>query len=289
MGELQDSCGVCSTMGFAARICIIVGAAGAGGIPAGFAFLLLEMRKLLYLQFAVFAVIVAVMGLAAFGLLMWDFQFPGTFKRVSLLDGGMSMDLVLLLLFGLQHSLMARQGFKRAMQRLVPRELERSFYVLFSGFMLFLLTMLWCPMRPPLYDLQGTVWGWLLLGGVGLGLVLMGMALMAVDALDLIGIRSVLRLVRAEPLRIEPLKTPHVYRLVRHPLYLGMLLVFWLTPTMTHDHLFFAEVMTAYVLIGMHFEERDLVALYGDQYRRYQLEVPMIVPFLPRGRRRGPD
>lgn len=245
------------------------------------------MRKLIFLQFAVFAVMVAVMGLATFGLLMWDFLFPGTFKRISLIDGGMSLNLVLLLLFGIQHSVMARKSFKQAMQRLIPTELERSFYVMFSGFVLFILTILWSPMRPPLYDLQGTVWEWLLLGGFGLGMVLMGMALLAVDALDMIGVRSVIRLFRAQAPKPEPLKTPHVYRLVRHPLYLGMLLVFWLTPCMTHDHLFFAEVMTAYMLVGMHFEERDLVALYGDEYRRYQREVPMIVPFLrfPRGKR----
>jgi protein-S-isoprenylcysteine O-methyltransferase Ste14 len=119
-----------------------------------------------------------------------------------------------------------------------------------------------------------------LMAGAASGIVVILASALAFDALDLLGIRSVIRILRDQPPVREPLKTPFVYRIVRHPLYLGLLLLFWLTPAMTHDHLFFAEVMTAYILIGIWFEERDLVATYGDAYRKYQKEVPMLLPFV---------
>jgi methanethiol S-methyltransferase len=246
----------------------------------------LDLRKLLFLQFAIAAVLVAVLGLAAFALMLWDFQFPGTFKEWYLFRGGMPQNLLLLLAFGFQHSIMARQGFKKVMTRLMPIELERSFYVMLSGFVLFTLSLLWSPSAPPLYDLSGTFWGYLLLGLALLGLPIMGLSLVAVDALDLVGIRSVLRILRDEQPVKEPLKMPQIYRFVRHPLYLGMLMLFWFTPAMTHDHLFFAEVMTAYLLIGIQFEERDLVATYGEAYKAYQAQVPMLIPFLRRPRKK---
>ncbi len=244
------------------------------------------MRKLLFLQFAVFAVIVAAMGMAAFALMLWDFQFPGTFKEWYIFRGGMPLNLLLLLGFGLQHSLMARKGFKRALARWIPTELERSFYVMLSGFVLFTLSLVWSPSAPPLYDLGGTVWGYLLSGMALLGVVIMVWAATATDALDLVGIRSVIRIWRDAPSSEAPLKMLRMYKIVRHPLYLGMLLLFWFTPTMTHDHLFFAEVMTAYLLIGIQFEERDLLATYGETYRQYQRDVPMLIPFLKRPRHR---
>lgn len=242
------------------------------------------MRKLLFLQFSVFAVVVAMLGIAAFGLVLWDFQFPGTFKRYALIQGGMPLDLLLLVMFGLQHSIMARQGFKQLTRKLIPLSLERSFYVLFSGFVLFVLALLWCPMTPPLYDVSGTVWGYLLHGGALLGVLIIGIAGLSMDGLDLLGARAVMDILRDTLPQPAPFKTPWIYRIVRHPLYLGMLLLFWCTPAMTHDHLFFAEVMTAYLLIGIQFEERDLVRQFGAAYTAYQAKVPMLIPFTKRRR-----
>lgn len=244
------------------------------------------MRKVLFVQFAVFSVAIGMLGMAAFGLLLWDFQFPGTFKDYYLFRGGMPLNLLLLVAFGLQHSVMARKSFKRLLIHLIPMELERSFYVMLSGFVLFSLAMLWSPMSPPLYDLSGTAWGWLLHVGAASGVVVIAWAGWAMDGLDLVGLRSISRILRDEVPVHPPFKTPAIYRLVRHPLYFGMLLLFWLSPSMTHDHLFFAEVMTAYILIGIQFEERDLLATYGETYRRYQAEVPMILPFFRFWRKR---
>ena len=238
------------------------------------------MRKILFLQFSIFAVVIGLLGMAAFGLLLWDFQFPGTFKDYYLFRGGMPLNLLLLLSFGIQHSLMARKSFKQILIRLMPAELERSFYVMLSGFVLFSLSMLWSPSEPPLYDFSGTFGGYLLHGGAVVGLLVIALAGIQMDGLDLIGVRSILRILRDAPLQNDSFQTPGIYRLVRHPLYLGMLLLFWFTPAMTHDHLFFAEVMTAYIFIGIHFEERDLIARFGNAYLRYQQDVPMILPFL---------
>lgn len=244
------------------------------------------MRRFLLLYWAFFAVIVGLLGTAAFGLLLVDFLFPGTFKAWYIFRGGMPLNLVLLLIFGVQHSVMARQGFKQRLAVLVPPELERSTYVLFSGFVLFWVSALWSPSAPPLYDLLGTVWGYLLLAGAGLGLLVILLALRGGRGLDLAGVSAFWAIYKGENVEAErPFLIAGLHRFVRHPLYLGMLLLFWCTPAMTHDHLFFAEVMTAYLLIGMHFEERDLVARYGEAYRTYQQNVPMLFPFRFRSRR----
>jgi protein-S-isoprenylcysteine O-methyltransferase Ste14 len=243
-----------------------------------------DFRRLVYLQFAAFAVMVGAMGMAGFALMLWDFQFPGTFKGWYVFRGGMPQNLILLLSFGLQHSLMARRGFKQRLSRWIPTALERSFYVMLSGFVLFALSLLWSPSTPPLYDLGGTIGGYCLRAGGVLGLVIIGISALEMDAWDLIGVRALIHIWSGKQPEIAPFKRPMAYRWVRHPMYLGMLLLFWCTPTMTHDHLFFAEVMTAYILIGIQVEERDLVRLYGDDYRSYQRDVPMLLP-LKRPRR----
>ena len=243
------------------------------------------MRKLLFLQYAILAVVMALFGLAAFGLLMVDFLFPGTFKDWFFFQGGMELNLVLLLLFGLQHSVMARRPVKRFLGKLMPGELVASTYVMWSGFTLFVLAALWSPMSPPLYDLHGSVWGWLLLLGPVVGAVIVGVTAMQQGGLELVGVGSVLRIWREEEPKEVQFSTPGLYKYVRHPLYFGTLLLFWISPAMTHDHLFFAEVMTAYILVGAWFEERDLVRQYGDQYIEYQSRTPMLLP-IPKRRRR---
>lgn len=237
------------------------------------------MQRLLFLQYALMAVVIALFGLAAMGLLMWDFWFPGTFRAVSLFGGGMELNLVLLLAFGVQHSLMARRGFKKFLGRLMPSELVGSTYVMCSGFALFALALLWNPTFPPLYDLSGSFWGYLLLLGAALGAILIALAAFQMGDLDLLGLGIVRRLHFGEAKSAPVFRTPGVYRWARHPLYLGALMMFWLTPAMTHDHLFFAEVMTAYVMVGMWMEERDLIRTFGEAYLKYQSEVPMLFPF----------
>lgn len=240
----------------------------------------------MFLQYAVLAVVMGLFGLAAFGLLMVDFLFPGTFKDWFFFQGGMELNLVLLVVFGLQHSVMARRPVKQFLGKLMPVELVASTYVMWSGFSLFALAALWSPMAPPLYDLHGTIWGWLLLLGPLLGGIIVGITGLQLGGLELLGVSSVLRIWREEKPEALPFRTPGLYKYVRHPLYLGMLLIFWITPSMTHDHLFFAEVMTAYILVGAWFEERDLLRRYGDVYREYQARTPMLLP-IPKQKKRS--
>jgi protein-S-isoprenylcysteine O-methyltransferase Ste14 len=193
-----------------------------------------------------------------------------------------TIDVALLLLFGAQHSIMARPGFKRRWARLVPSPVERSTYVLLSSLALLLLTWQW-------RALPGTVWGItalpgrLFLEGVfWFGVALTLLSTFQIDHFDLFGLRQAWNYLRGLRPAPAPLRTPFLYSLVRHPLMLGLLITFWATPRMTTGHLLFAAGMTVYVMVGLHFEERDLVRAFRADYRAYQAAVPMLIPRLPR-------
>lgn len=188
------------------------------------------------------------------------------------------INLGLMALFGLQHSIMARLGFKAWWTRIVPKAAERSTYVLMSSVLLILLYWQWRPFPTVLWQVdpwrgQGVFWA---LMGVGVGLILISSFL--INHFELFGLQQVylhLRSAKPTPIHFE---TPWLYRLVRHPLHLGTTTVLWATPTMTVGHLFFAVVMTIYIVIGIYYEERDLVRHFGSTYREYQEQTPMLVP-----------
>lgn len=238
------------------------------------------MQKYVLAQFAAFSVLIGLLGMAAFGLLLWDFQDPGSFKVWGLYPGDMTRNLLLLLGFGVQQIVMARPWFKRGWRLLVPPALERSFYVMFTGIVLLMIAALWTPTDPPLYDLRHTTWEWPLHLLAALGLPVIALAAWGQGGLELIGVDALRGILKGETApRERPFTTPHIYQWVRHPLYFGMLLLFWVTPAMTHDHLLFAEVMTAYILLGAALEEDDLIRRYGDAYRAYRRRVPMLLPW----------
>lgn len=245
------------------------------------------MRKVLFLQYALTAVVIAGFGLTAFGLLLVDFLFPGTVRTWSIFRGDMDLNLILLVVFGLQHSLMARRPFKAFMQKLLPSTLVQSTYVMWSGFTLFVLSLLWTPVSPPLYDIWGTPWGYAVLLPWILGAGIVAVSAFQVGGAELIGLNAVKAIWEEKPQVNIPFSRHGLHNVVRHPIYLGSLLIFWTSPTMTHDHLFFAEVMTAYVLVGIYFEERDLVKRFGEAYLTYQKEVPMLIPFTKRRPKRS--
>lgn len=194
------------------------------------------------------------------------------------------IDAALLALFGLQHSVMARPAFKRAWTRVVPTELERSIYVLVASAVLALLMWQWRPIPTPVIWHAGAAWsvalGWCVMG-VGVAVLLW--ATFLIDHFELLGLRQGWSVLRGNELHAPAFVTPYLYRIVRHPQYLGWLLIFWGTPTMTAGHLLFTAGMSGYILLAMRFEERDLVRHIGERYRRYKQEVPPLVP-LP-GRR----
>jgi protein-S-isoprenylcysteine O-methyltransferase Ste14 len=194
-----------------------------------------------------------------------------------------AVDLALILAFGLQHSVMARTGFKAWLKRRLPPAAERSVYVLLASLVLMLLFWQWRPIATPVWQAQsvaGQALGWGVFA-LGFGIVLLSTFL--IDHFELFGLKQVLRnlLGRAEP--SPGFVTPFFYRLVRHPLYLGFILAFWAGPSMTVGHLLFAAAMTAYILVAIRLEECDLVDQLGQSYEDYRQRVPMLVPGLPKG------
>jgi protein-S-isoprenylcysteine O-methyltransferase Ste14 len=188
------------------------------------------------------------------------------------------IDAILLGIFAVQHSVMARRGFKRWWTRIVPEPVERSTFVLFASAALLLLYWAWQPIPDPIWTVQDPLAVVLIQATFWFGWGLLLLSTFLIDHFELFGLRQVIgRLLRWDPPK-PVFKTPFVYRRVRHPIYLGFLLAFWSAPTMTAGHLLFSLATTGYILIGIYFEERDLIHLFGDQYRRYRQQVGMLIP-----------
>ena len=184
----------------------------------------------------------------------------------------------LLLAFAVQHSLMARAWFKKWWTRIIPEAAERSTYVLFSSVALLVLFWQWQPMGGVIWDVQNSVVRQLILGVYGLGWGLVFVSTLLINHFDLFGVRQVYLYLRGRPYTGLAFRTPLFYRYIRHPLYLGWLMVFWSAPTMTVAHLVFALATTAYILIAIRWEENDLISIHGHQYELYREHVPMILP-----------
>lgn len=197
------------------------------------------------------------------------------------------VDLSLVMLFGLQHSVMARAGFKAWLTRLVPKHLERSTYLLATSAALITLMALWQPLPAPVWRVDDRLAARLLtiiaLGGWGLVLF----TTFLISHVDLFGLRQIYLQVRGQPYAPVAFRTPSLYRRVRHPMQLGVLIGTWFSPAMTVGHLLLASGMTAYVLIGLYLEERDLVRNFGERYRAYQKSTPKLIPLLTRKTRPG--
>jgi len=191
------------------------------------------------------------------------------------------IDLGLLALFAVQHSVMARPGFKRWWTRIVPEPAERSTYVLLSSLALITLFAFWQPLGGVVWNVEGPVARALLyaLFAFGFGLVLVSTFL--INHFDLFGLRQVWLQLLGKPYRPVEFRMPWIYRYIRHPLYLGWFFAFWATPTMSVTHLVFAIVTTTYILIAIQFEEADLIDAHPE-YMEYRRRVPMLIPFLKR-------
>lgn len=184
----------------------------------------------------------------------------------------------LLGLFALQHSVMARPGFKAVWTRYVPEPVERSTYVLLTSGVLALLFWQWRPVPEPVWQVEHEA-GVLLLSALswlGWGIVVLSAAM--IGHLDLFGLRQAYLRFKRRAYPPDRFRTPGFYRLVRHPLMLGLIVAFWATPVMSAGHLMFAAAATGYILLALPLEERDLMTRHGDDYRRYRERVPMLVP-----------
>ena len=194
-----------------------------------------------------------------------------------------AVDLLLLALFALQHSVMARPAFKAWWTRIVPEPAERSTYVLASSVALLLLFWQWRPIGGVVWNVENSVGRAVLYGIFAAGWLTVLVTTFLINHFDLFGLRQVWFHLRGEPYRPLGFVTPGPYRYVRHPLYVGWFLAFWATPTMTAAHLLFALMTTAYILIAIQLEERDLVHFHGDRYAEYRRRVPMLVPRIGSG------
>jgi methanethiol S-methyltransferase len=231
-------------------------------------------------------------GIVSYGVFLGAFVyaigFIGGFLTPTRLDGvarrpllqALAIDLGLLGVFAIQHSVMARPAFKRWWTRFVPEPVERSTYVLLSSLALVALFLWWEPIGGIVWDAPAG----LARDGV-IALYLLGWALLLystflIDHFDLFGLKQVWRRLTGQSYRPPQFYTPGLYKLVRHPLYVGWLTIFWAVPTMTIAHLVFALATTAYILIAIQLEERDLVSAFGDTYVSYRRRTPMLVPRL---------
>ena len=189
------------------------------------------------------------------------------------------IDVILLGLFAIQHSVMARPAFKRWWTRIIPASCERSTYMLISSLLLILIFWQWRPIPAAIWRVEGlpaatlTALFWM-------GWLIALASTFQIDHFELFGLRQAVDTLRGAAARVQAFKTPFLYRLVRHPLMLGLLLAFWATPHMTAGHLLFAVMNTAYILVGVRLEERDLMAEFGASYEHYRQRVPMLMPRL---------
>jgi protein-S-isoprenylcysteine O-methyltransferase Ste14 len=222
-----------------------------------------------------------------FATFLYAVGFIGGFGVPSTLDGpareplakGLAINAALLGLFAVQHSVMARRWFKERWTRIVPTPIERSTYVLFSSLALILLFWQWRPLGGMVWSVEDPVGRIALraLFAFGWGLVLVSTFL--INHFDLFGLRQVWLFLRGKPYTTLHFGEPGPYRFVRHPLYVGWFFAFWATPVMTYAHFVFAVATTAYILVAIRFEERDLIAEHGASYEDYRRRVPMLVPF----------
>ena len=221
--------------------------------------------------------------------IVYAIGFVGGFAVPKSIDSGnpgsglmaLLVNSALLGLFAIQHSVMARKPFKRGLTQFIPASAERSTYVLVASVILLGTFGLWMPMPDIVWQVESEPGKLLLTGTYFLGWFLVFFATFLINHFDLFGLRQVYLELKNQPYRALVFRKSALYKFVRHPLLLGFLIAFWSAPVMTQGRLLFAFLTTAYIFVGIQFEERDMAAEHGEAYRRYLREVPMILPYRP--------
>jgi protein-S-isoprenylcysteine O-methyltransferase Ste14 len=241
----------------------------------------------------ILAVLYGVVAYAAFFVtILYAIGFVGNFVVPKSIDSGeegpvglaIVVNVCLMALFAIQHTIMARPAFKEWWTKFVPRPIERSTFVLAASALLALLFWQWRPIGGIVWQVDAPAGRAVLVGASLVGWLLVFYSSFLIDHFDLFGLQQVVLYFREKPYTHPPFKQASVYKLIRHPLMLGFLIAFWFTPTMTYGHLLFSCVITGYIFFGIHMEERDLNKLLGSDYAAYRKETPMILPLkLKRG------
>jgi len=239
------------------------------------------MKKVFFLLYGI------VSYLAFFGTILYAIGFVGNIfvpksidsSPVTSLAEAVLVNASLLLLFALQHSIMARPAFKKRWVKIIPEPVERSTFVLLASLCLMLMMWQWQPMGAVVWSVENETVRTVLLVLSLTGWAIVFISTFLINHFDLFGLRQTWLYFRGIPYTNLPFRIPLLYKFVRHPLYLGFIIAFWSASTMTIAHLLFAVLTTGYILIAIQLEEKDLVSLFGEKYLKYRKWVPMILPF----------
>lgn len=232
-----------------------------------------------------------------FATFLYLIGFVGDLLVPKSLDGALQVswgqailtNLLLILLFGMQHSVMARPKFKQWWTQFVPKSIERSTFVLFTSICLCTLFYFWQPMGGIVWSVENGFGQGVLYALFALGWAIVLVSTFLINHFDLFGLRQVWLYFRGKPYEHLKFNVPLFYRVVRHPLYFGFILAFWAAPVMSLTRLFFASALTLYILYAIQLEENDLVAHFGEKYRAYRQRVPMLIPSFFRKKKTEPD
>lgn len=232
--------------------------------------------------YGVFSYLVGLTGLVAFIFYMgsWDFlplHINSKTADTSAIQA-IGINIFILVVFGLHHSIAARSSVKEKLTQLIPDSIERSTYVLLSGVFMFVICLYWQPLAGTLWTINSTAIIWLLMAVHILGWLVMVVATFEIDHFHLMGLKQSLRVATAES---TALKEGYLYRIVRHPIQTGVLMGVWSTADMSMTQFMLAACMTIYIAIGLHYEEKSLIAHFGDAYVDYKKRVPAVIPFWP--------
>jgi methanethiol S-methyltransferase len=238
------------------------------------------MKRWLFFIYGVSCYLLFLITYAYLAAFVGNFLVPRSIDTPSSasLAEALAVNIGLVLLFGLQHSVMARPAFKRLWTRIIPQPIERSTYVLSSCIVTFVLVWLWQGIDLVVWDVQQPLGRSLLWGLFAAGWLMVPLVSFTIDHFDLFGTRQVWLHLQGREYAALQFRVPGLYKWVRHPLYIGWALAFWATPTMTLGHLLFASSLSVYMVLASRFEERDLVGIFGSRYEDYQRQVGAFVP-----------